>query len=425
MSYSGNRDSLEVAELQHDIDKFVASFVQNTVDPNSRRTIILFPGGMASALKRGNRADTGTSVPPKENFSTVWLTLDTFIDGVDDLQMDGDVDYKSKFVIPRGEIEFCGLSPYENFSQWCADHKFDLYIFGYDWRRRPECSVRFFLDEFLPALAQKIQDAGLPVDLFTDLTLIGHSLGGMTVKLIMQDDSPLAAKIKRGITVGTPFYGYGGQTLRYFEGESEFLLQKKSEIAKVISSLQGGYFLQFLDSDTFDLVGAALHADPNYPLNGYPSMDLLTPGERADPFNPVDTPTLCRYPNYVKTDELPFAKDSYQQVAKDLTNAVASRFFNIRAVQGSGGKDSTETYVSQKWNRVPATFDPDADHVVPITYETGAGDGTIPAWSARLIGLDQNYPNNVVTLRGDLDHISLMESEAVQNQIYNFLELPP
>jgi hypothetical protein len=255
--------------------------------------------------------------------------------------------------------------------------------------------------------------------------VIGHSLGGMTVKLIMQDASPLAAKIKRGITVGTPFYGYCGQTLRYFEGESEFLLQSKKEITKVISTLQGGYFLQFLDSDTYTRVGAALLADPHYPLNGYPSMDLLTPGERADPFNPVDAPPLCRYPKYVKTAELPAAKASYQQVAQDLTNAVAARFFNIRAVQGSGGKDLNQTYVSQKWNRVPATFDPDANHVVPITYEKGPGDGTIPAWSARLISLDQAYPNNVVTLRGDLDHISLMESEAVQKQIYNFLELPP
>jgi hypothetical protein len=247
----------------------------------------------------------------------------------------------------------------------------------------------------------------------------------MTVKLIMQDASPRAAKIKRGISVGTPFYGYGGQTLRYFEGESELLLQSKKDIAKVISTLQGGYFLQFLDSDTFDQVGAALQADLNYPLNGYPSMDLLTPGERADPFNPVDAPPLCRYPAYVNTDELPFAKASYQQVAQDLTNAVASRFFNIRAVQGSGGNDLMQTYVSQKWNRVPAAFNPDAPHTVPITYETGPGDGTIPAWSARLISLDQAYPDHVVTLRGDLDHISLMESEAVQNQIYNFLELPP
>ena len=123
--------------------------------------------------------------------------------------------------------------------------------------------------------------------------------------------------------------------------------------------------------------------------------------------------------------ELHDAKASYQQVAQDLPSAVAARFFNIRAVQRSGGNDLNQTYVSQKWDTVPAGFNPDAPHTVPITYTAGPGDGTIPAWSARLISLDQAYPNNVVTLRGDLEHMSLMESQAVQNQIYNFLGSPP
>jgi hypothetical protein len=115
------------------------------------------------------------------------------------------------------------------------------------------------------------------------------------------------------------------------------------------------------------------------------------------------------------------AKAAYQLVAKDLLNNVAARFFNIRAVQRSGGNDLKETYVSQTWDTVPANFDPDEPHTVPITYAKGPGDGTIPAWSARLMSLDQLYPNNVVTLRGDLEHMSLMESDAVQNQIEIFL----
>jgi len=422
MTYSGERDSLELTELQPDINTFANSFAQNPVAQNSRRAIILFPGGMGSALKRGHRIYKGIPLPPGEQFDSLWLTLETYIGRVEDLQMVDEQDYQDKFVIPQGDIELCGVSPYENFVKWCKSRKFDLYIFGYDWRRRPEESVRFFLDQFLPDLSQKIINKGL--DLFADLTLVGHSLGGMTVKLIMQDASPLAAKITRGITVGTPFYGYAGQTRRYFEGEPDLLFQSKSEQTKVISSLPGGYFLQFLDSDTYNSVGGALQADPYYPLNAYPSTDLFT-GQWADPFKPVDALPKLRYPPYINTSELHDAKASYQQVAQDLPDAIAARFFNIRAVQRSGGNDLNQTYVSQKWDTVPAGFNPDTPHTVPITYTVGPGDGTIPAWSARLISLDQAYPNNIVTLRGDLEHMSLMESQAVQNQVYNFLGSPP
>lgn len=424
MSYSGERDSLELAKLEHDMNNFANSFALNPVAPNSRRAIILFPGGMGSALKRGHSRYKGNPLPVGEKFDDLWLTIETYIGRIEDLQMDNGQDYQNKFIVAQGAIDMpCSGSPYENFVKWCKDKKFDLYIFGYDWRRRPEDSVRFFLDQFLPELSQKVAANGF--DLFADLTLIGHSLGGMTVKLIMQDTiSPLVANIKRGITVGSPFYGYAGQTRRYFEGEPDLLFQEKSEQTQIISSLPGGYFLQFLDYGTYSNVSAALQGDPHYPLDAYPSVDLVT-GQPADPFNPVDAPPKLRYPAYVNLSELPGALNSYQQVAQDLSPAVAARFFNIRAVQRSGGNDLNQTYVSQKWDTVPAGFNPDAPHPVPITYAKGPGDGTIPAWSARLISLDQAYPNNVVTLRGNLEHMSLMESQAVQDQIYNFLGSPP
>src|SRR5262249_53743945 len=146
-------------ELQKSIDKFVTSLTQNDVGPSSRRTIILFPGGMGSRLRRGNIADNGLGAPPAEDFDTAWLTPETFL-SVDNLQMMGDVDYENKYVIARGAIELCGLSPYEKFGHWCEANQFDLYIFGYDWRRRPEHSVRFFLDVFLPEVSARVSTKG-------------------------------------------------------------------------------------------------------------------------------------------------------------------------------------------------------------------------------------------------------------------------
>jgi hypothetical protein len=236
---------------------------------------------------------------------------------------------------------------------------------------------------------------------------------------------PPAPQIARGITVGTPFYGYVGQTRRYFEGEPDLLFQKKSEQTQILSTLPGGYFLQFLDCGTYTDVKDHLQADPDYPLNAYPSVDLVT-GNPADPFNPVDAlPGKIRYPAYVDRNQLGPALNSYKSVAKDLLDPVAAKFFNIRAVQRKNGTDLNGTYVSQTWDTVPVGFNPDNPHTVPITYVQGPGDGTIPAWSARLISLYETYPNNVVTLRGKLEHMSLMESQAVQDQIYEFLGSPP
>jgi len=134
--------------------------------------------------------------------------------------MDGEIDHQSKFIVPDGTVSLCGITAYNEFIDWCHTNHLDVFIFGYDWRRRADRSVRFFLDKFLPYLLKSITDAGFKTP--SDITLIGHSLGGMIVKLIAHDRSPWIAKISRFITVGTPFYGYAGHTRRYFEGEPFF-----------------------------------------------------------------------------------------------------------------------------------------------------------------------------------------------------------
>src|SRR5207249_11034273 len=115
-----------------------------------------------------------------------------------------------------------------------------------------------------------------------NLTLIGHSLGGMLVKLIMTSPD-LAKQVGCAITVGSPFYGYTGQTVRYFEGEKEFFLSSRKEIAKIIATLEGGYYLQFLDQESYERYRAALAGVSDYPLPHYPSHD--PDGSVADPYN--------------------------------------------------------------------------------------------------------------------------------------------
>jgi hypothetical protein len=78
------------------------------------------------------------------------------------------------------------------------------------------------------------------------------------------------------------------------------------------------------------------------------------------------------------------------------------------------------TVVSQKWRLVPPTFDPDADPD-PFTDALGPGDGTQPAWTTRLLGLPDGH---VITVKGDIEHQTLMNESRVQAKIAVLLGLP-
>jgi predicted XRE-type DNA-binding protein len=69
---------------------------------------------------------------------------------------------------------------------------------------------------------------------------------------------------------------------------------------------------------------------------------------------------------------------------------------------------------------VPATFDPNTD-CDPFTDARGPGDGTLPAWSTRLLGLP---PKHVITVKGNIEHMILMNARPVQAEIARLLGLP-
>src|SRR5262249_38383424 len=159
------------------------------------RTIIFFPGGLGSALRRAEEPyQSGPS-----DFDDFWLELGLlvpFFGGVDALAMTGDEDSEDRIVIPHREIKICpignlfgGVGPYDRFKKWAKDNGLDLFIFGYDWRRRPEYILKFFTDKIFPLLTQG-------PNAVTDLTLIGHSEGGMLIKLLMNDPN-VASKVTR------------------------------------------------------------------------------------------------------------------------------------------------------------------------------------------------------------------------------------
>jgi pimeloyl-ACP methyl ester carboxylesterase len=171
----------------------------------------------------------------------------------------------------------------------------DYFIFGWDWRRDPQKSVDFFLNVFMPRFEQRVSEC-IPNPL-SHLSLVGHSFGGMIVKLILnRQHNPYVQLVHSAVTVATPFYGYGGQLGRYFIGDPDlYLLYSKRDLVRIVSSLAGGYTLMFLDEETFQRDGAALGNDPQFPLPNYPVLDATT-GTTADPYAPGTNGGMVRYP---------------------------------------------------------------------------------------------------------------------------------
>jgi len=412
MTYGQTRDNEQLSKLDDAIGSFITRYNSNLSSTN-RKTIFLFPGGMGSQLLQ---ATTPESDGPPYFYNTVWLDCSIVFGAGEHLQMQGDIDSDGRVIIPDGPVDFTTIRPYDQFIQWCDDNEIDYFVFGWDWRRDLKLTVDFFLNTFLPLFRSRVQAECSP-DPLQDFSLIGHSMGGMIVKLISNRSiNPYVQLMKRAITVATPFYGYGGQLPRYFVGDPDLNhFYPKRVVTRVISSLAGEYMLLFLDEDTYNRDGAALMADPNYPLLQYPILDAAT-GAVADPYNPKTKAGKVRYPQNYGFDllELKNGKLIYQQVAAPLDPAINSKFFNFRGVRMSGGGAViNDTVNRQTWDWIAPNFDPETD-ASPITDYLGPGDDTLPAWSTRLVGTPAA---NVRDLKGDLEHMFMMNNDLVLNEL--------
>ena len=428
-AYSDGRDKESLNRLDAQISAFIADYNANPTDAHT--TIFLFPGGIGSQLVRAKEPSQNG---PPFSYDALWLDWWALALGAAiDLQMIGDKDYQQRYVLPDGCVDTICLRPYGGFVQWCQDSFIDLFVFGWDWRRGAADSAKFFLKSFLPRFEKRAQ-ACVPPPL-DNFWLIGHSFGGMVAKQILRHPSnKYVRKLKGAITVDTPFYGYGGQVHRFFKGDSQLNWTEGASgatiVTKVISTLAAGYELLFLDGPSYDANKTAFAQDPDgYDLTGYPSMDATTAGLRADPYNPnpgepkkKGASGNVRYTSNCGFDwSLLSAGDAAScQAGQSLDASVAGKFWNIRGVQTTNGVDADDTVVSQTWRLVPPSFSPDRD-ADPIKDSYGPGDGTLPAWSTRLLG-----NANVCTVKGeDIEHMELMNHAKVQAAIAKILQPAP
>lgn len=424
MNYRDAREEEQLRVLldKKSIDTFIKAATEN------RQTIIFFPGGMASKLLRATTSfDANSSEPLDFKDQEVWLSLWTF--GHPELNAlklqlhkgdDGfyhDVD--DRIIIADGCIELMGLTPYDDFSNWCEANNINLFIFGWDWRQPLGDTVTFFLNKFLPSLNQRLGNAG-PLKNFT---LVGHSFGGMIVKLILLRGGPLLDGMNRAITVASPFYGTGGQIHRWFEGEPllNHLGQDKIDIIKTLGSLPASYTLNWLEEAIFNAHREHLVGDDPFKVKDYPSKD------DADPYNlPQPGPDgRFRYSTGLlgfSLKELENGRAVCQELVEKLPDELAKKYFNIRGVQGGNGPEPLkQTICGTTWELIKPDFDPRRDTSPIKKDELGPGDQVLAAWSTHDAACP---PDNRITVQGILHHSFILSSDEVQQKLGELMGLP-
>jgi pimeloyl-ACP methyl ester carboxylesterase len=409
LSYANTRDSEQLRILDVAVAQFIYRYTSNPTT-SRRRTLFLFPGGMGCQLLRATkRYRDNVTTPQTFTYDKVWLTLETFLGDALKLKMHKDSqgvyrDLGDRIIIADGAVELLGVTPYSLFTAWCELNGLDWLIFGWDWRRRLDETVSFFLTRFLPRFKSTVQNA-CTADPLRDFILVGHSFGGMIVNLMLRQSNPRLAHMTRAVTVAAPFYGYDGQIHRWFEGDQYFNQLGKSRAIRVISSMPACYTLPYLDAGTYTANQAALAQDPQFPLAGYPSHDTVNPVQVADPFNPVGQ----RYPGNTGFDlnELNYGLNIFQQLTAPLTQ-YANRFFNIRGVQST--PDTVASGID--WKLLTGPANPPTS---PITNRPPQvpGDGVLPSWSTRLVSLPATQWRTVM----GVDHMFMMEYPATQQVI--------
>ena len=167
------------------------------------------------------RASTPESDGPPYFYNIVWLDCSDILGGAAaHLRMQGDIDFDGQFVIADGPVNFPPLTPYQGFINKCNQQQIDYLIFGWDWRRDLCLTADFFLKVFMPLFKQRV--AGLQPSPLQRLSLVGHSFGGMLIKLILNStNDSTVQQLKSAVTVASPFYGYGGQLPHYFVGDPD------------------------------------------------------------------------------------------------------------------------------------------------------------------------------------------------------------
>jgi hypothetical protein len=139
--------------------------------------------------------------------------------------------------------------------------------------------------------------------------------------------------------------------------------------------MPGPYVLIQLDYETFHRERDRLG------LRRYPVRDALNSATELDPADPAVFP---RYPPWVDQQALRLASQVRRTIVGQLHPALSKRIFHLRSSK------NLNTTVELSWQiQSGAGFDPDQHAAFQAI--AGEGDGTVPAWSARLTQVPDSH----------------------------------
>ncbi|MGR8920537.1 MAG: esterase/lipase family protein [Gammaproteobacteria bacterium] len=376
-------------------------------------TLCLLPGGMGSQLIVSDRRYDPANETPDVPREVVWMDPEITTGDAKKLEIRNGRDAGGKAIAPSGPLRFPPIvEPYVFLRNFARDDKGWNYIpFGFDWRRPLLESaelLHYFLERYQDGVTRK-----WGVDPLPTTQLVGHSMGGLVAlryARYLTDDLGLTAPATRRwfdkiITVATPFYGTSTHIQRYYEGVS--LLRhfySRQRMRRIVGSLPGPYTLMYLPQATYSQYAAEFAAD-EYPLEAYPMRDGSASGPPADPYDPA---MAARFPGTVSAGLLAAAAGELDEVTRRITApTLTRRIFNIRS--GRGRVD-----VRQKWLAAQS-----GDAPIKRIGRKGPGDGTVPAWAARLMWLDDAQVYN--TRHAD-DHQGLPDHREVHIVLQSLIE---
>ncbi len=221
MGYKTVVDTLILQELRERANDFAAHYRPG------RPTVVLVPGGMGSRLyKTIEPFRTGVPFPEQPVAQKIWLSFAAVLYGdLLGLRMTRNgKDRGDRPVIASGEVSSEFAKKYDDTQAYFAgpDPTFpaNYAVFGYDWRKLPR-SGAVYLKRFLQFLREAVaeRESG---DTKLNITLLGHSFGGLVIKLFLNDLVDRGENpddwLERFISVGSPFYGTENHLQRYYKG---------------------------------------------------------------------------------------------------------------------------------------------------------------------------------------------------------------
>ena len=386
-------------------------------------TVVLLPGGMGSQLDRSYRRYRRDDDRPFERYDPIWMDLGILF-GNDALKLEiqsSGRDVGDHIVIPDGPLDFL-VSAYDGTKRFFREEREWNYIcFGFDWRR-PITECAGYLETFLNRLGRRVQqlkgESPLP-----NTTLLCHSMGGLVAVAFLHR---LAARssfrpadinlwLSQVVTIGTPFYGTSNHMLRYYKGQSALnRLQGARKIARIAGTLPGPYVLLYLDRATYQQDAAGL-AQSQFPLDRYPMREATNDTLEIDPY---ESAAADRYPAWVSRAYLKQARQIRYRITRPLPKELSKFVFHLR----SGLQLMS---IEQKWRAVNgANFNPEHDTSPVIQARRGPGDGTVPAWSARLVGTPLNQVYDLKLARNHAELAEHRETLEVVTALINHGRLP-